>query len=265
MSVRPAVLTIAGSDSGGGAGIQADLKTFQAFGVHGASAIVAITAQNSREVSAVRLLDDDIIAAQIDAVMRDLQPEVVKLGMLGDARIVRLVAAKLREWSPRAIVLDPVMVASSGATLLEEEAIEAVRTLLIPIATIVTPNWLEAGVLINAYPRGLQDVERIAISFQRLGAQNLLLKGGHVEGAEVVDTFFDGTTYTQFVHRRFEGAEGHGTGCTLASAVAAGIARGDSLLEACRNAVEFVHRALRDRYATGSSKPNFLAVEPHET
>jgi hydroxymethylpyrimidine/phosphomethylpyrimidine kinase len=262
---RPAVLTIAGSDSSGGAGIEADLKTFAAFGVHGAAAITAVTAQNSREVTAVFDLPERIIEAQIDAVMSDLQPEAVKIGMLATKEIVALVARKLEQWKPRYIVLDPVIVSSSGTHLLADDAIDGLRRLLLPLATVVTPNWDEAGVLINAWPRGLQDIERLAISFQRLGARSVLLKGGHLEGPEVVDTLFDGSEYHQFTHPRFGDARGHGTGCALASAVAAGLALGRSLVEACRIGVDFVHRALDQRYAVGTSQPVFLGIPLHET
>lgn len=259
---RPAVLTIAGSDSGGGAGIQADLKTFAAFGVHGASAITAVTAQDSRSVTGVFTLPDSIVEAQIDAVMSDLEPRVVKLGMLGNARMVALVARKLEEWKPPSIVLDPVMIASSGDPLLEESAVDALRDLLIPLATIVTPNWDEAGALINAWPRGLQDIERIAISFQRLGARSVLIKGGHLEGDPVVDTLYTEGRFVEFRHPRIMEAEGHGTGCTLASAIAAGLALGDSIEESCRRAADFVHEALLERYATGRSKEVYLNLAP---
>jgi len=262
---KSCVLTIAGSDSGGGAGIQADLKAIAAFGVHGASAIAAITAQNSRAVTHVFPLPLDIVEAQIDTVMTDLGPEVVKLGMLGTAAMVSLVARKLEQWKPRAIVLDPVMIAASGASLLEEDAVEAVRRLLVPMATVVTPNWMEAGALIHASPRGLEDVQRIALSFQRLGARAVLIKGGHVPSDPVVDTLFDGSNYQEFTHPRIHEAEGHGTGCTLASAIAAGLALGRPLKEACAAAVQFVHRALMDRYAVGNSKKVYLGVLGSET
>ncbi|HUO84981.1 MAG TPA: bifunctional hydroxymethylpyrimidine kinase/phosphomethylpyrimidine kinase [Thermoanaerobaculia bacterium] len=259
---RPAVLTIAGSDSGGGAGIQADLKTFAAFGVHGASALAAITAQNSRAVTAVLTLPAGIVEAQIDAVMSDLQPRVVKIGMLGSAALVRLVAMKLEEWKPQQVVLDPVMIASSGARLLEEDAIEAMRETLLPLSTVVTPNWPEAGALIGAEPRGLEDRRRIALSLQRAGVRNLLLKGGHLPGDVVVDTLFEGDEATEFTHPRIAGAVGHGTGCALASAVASGLALGRTLQSACRDAVEFVYHALERRYATGSSRPLYLDLVP---
>ena len=256
----PAVLTIAGSDSGGGAGIQADLKTFAAYGVHGASVIAAVTAQNSREVTNVFTLPDTSIETQIDTVFSDLRPQVVKLGMLSTASVVSLVGRKLREWKPAHIVLDPVMIASSGARLLEEDAIEALRTELLPIASVVTPNWPEAGEIINASPRGIEDTERIVISLRRLGAQSVLLKGGHLGGTEVVDMLYDGSAYTRFIHPRIRDAEGHGTGCALASGVAAGLAQGLGMRDACGLAVEFVFRALRERYAVGESKDIYLCL-----
>ncbi len=259
--MRPCVLTIAGSDSGGGAGIQADLRVLQHFGVHAASVITAVTAQNSREITAVVTLDDAMVEAQIDAVMSDLRPSVVKLGMLGNARMVELVARKLVEWAPSVIVLDPVMIASTGAELLEEDAVERVRKLLIPLATVITPNWHEAGKLINAFPRGLEDVQRIVISLQRLGAKAVLLKGGHLEGPTVVDTLFDGGRYTELTHPRIPDAEGHGTGCALASAVAACLCLGDSLENACRRATDYVHEALQRRYQVGRSKPVYLGLD----
>jgi hydroxymethylpyrimidine/phosphomethylpyrimidine kinase len=258
---RPSVLTIAGSDSGGGAGIQADLKTFQAFGVHGASAITSVTAQDSRIVSSVLTLPDDIVEAQIDMVMNDLSPGVVKLGMLGNARMVELVARKIDQWKPSKVVLDPVMIASSGDSLLEEDAIEAVRTLLLPRATVVTPNWHEAGALINAFPRGAQDIERIVISLQRLGSTSILIKGGHLEGDPVVDTLYEDGEYTEFRHPRIADADGHGTGCALASAVAAGLALGRNLSDACADAADFVHQALVKRYATGNSRQVYLELQ----
>lgn len=258
---RPTVLTIAGSDSGGGAGIQADLKAINAMGAHGASVITAITAQNSRTVSAVFTLPDDIVEQQIDAVMTDLRPVVVKLGMLGNARMVSLVNRKLREWKPGKIVLDPVMIASSGASLLEESAVDALKELLIPIADLITPNWDETGALINAQPRGLQDIQRIVISLQRLGARSILIKGGHLKGEDVVDTLYADGEYTQFTHPRIADAEGHGTGCALASAIAAGLALGKTLLQASEAATDFVHSALAGRYATGDSKRVYLALE----
>lgn len=264
MNRRPSVLTIAGSDSGGGAGIQADLKAFAFLGVHGASAITAITAQNSRAVTDVFTLPDAIVASQIDAVMVDLRPDAVKIGMLGTARLVRLVASKLKQWKPAHVVLDPVMIASSGARLLEEDAVAALRDELVPLATIITPNWPEAGILIGRDLGGLDDPEPIAEAFAAIGAQRVLLKGGHLPGRMLVDLLVDGARRIEYRHLRIEEAEGHGTGCALASAVAAGLALGHPVEEAVRIATDLVHKALVERYEVGDSKPVYLgfAAEP---
>ncbi|HUP66099.1 MAG TPA: bifunctional hydroxymethylpyrimidine kinase/phosphomethylpyrimidine kinase [Thermoanaerobaculia bacterium] len=262
MQKRPSVLTIAGSDSGGGAGIQADLKTIAWFAVHGASAITAITAQNSREVTAVFALPDSIIEAQVDAVMRDLRPSVVKIGMLGTEKAVILVEKKLREWKPKHIVLDPVMIASSGAKLLEDDAIAALRSRLVPLATVVTPNWPEAEALIGRRIEGLEGVDQAAEAFSSMNARAVLLKGGHLAGEEVVDMLIEPGEVTRFRHPRLQQAEGHGTGCALASAVAAGLALGLELKEACRKATDFVHDVLARRYAVGNSKENYLGILP---
>ncbi|HEY0788997.1 MAG TPA: bifunctional hydroxymethylpyrimidine kinase/phosphomethylpyrimidine kinase [Thermoanaerobaculia bacterium] len=264
MNRRPSVLTIAGSDSGGGAGIQADLKAFAFLGVHGASAITAITAQNSRVVADVFTLPDAIVASQIDTVMVDLRPDAVKIGMLGTARLVRLVASKLREWKPAHVVLDPVMIASSGARLLEEDAVAALRDELVPLATIITPNWPEAGILIGRELGGLDEAEPIAESFAAIGARRVLLKGGHLPGRMLVDLLIDGARRIEYRHLRIEEAEGHGTGCALASAVAAGLALGYPVEEAVRIATDLVHKALVERYEVGESKPVYLgfAAEP---
>ncbi|MFN2443817.1 MAG: bifunctional hydroxymethylpyrimidine kinase/phosphomethylpyrimidine kinase [Thermoanaerobaculia bacterium] len=266
MNRRNSVLTIAGSDSGGGAGIQADLKTFAWFGLHGASAITAITAQNSREVTAVFPLGDEIVEAQIDAVMSDLRPSVVKIGMLGTASLVRTVARKLREWKPAQIVLDPVMIASSGARLLAEDAVAALRSELLPLATVLTPNWPEAGELIGGDPGETAEIAEFAARLSALGPFAVVLKGGHLPGSPVVDTLVIGAETREYRHERIPEAEGHGTGCALASAVAANLALGRELPEAVALATDFVHQALLDRYSTGSSKNNYLGIlaEPSE-
>ncbi|HVR43766.1 MAG TPA: bifunctional hydroxymethylpyrimidine kinase/phosphomethylpyrimidine kinase [Thermoanaerobaculia bacterium] len=260
MNSRACVLTIAGSDSGGGAGIQADLKTFAFLGVHGASVVAAVTAQNSRAVTDVFPLPDGIVESQIDAVMSELRPDVVKIGMLGNQRLVRLVARKLREWRPREIVLDPVMIAASGARLLEQNAVGALRDELVPIATVLTPNWPEAEELAGFSAGAVADVDRMAGALVRLGPARVLLKGGHLPGETVVDTLLDGERRVEYRHPRIERAEGHGTGCALASAVAAGLALGRPIDEAVRIATDFVHRALQNRYSAGDSKPVFLGI-----
>lgn len=253
-------MTIAGSDSGGGAGIQADLKAITARGVHAATAITAVTAQNSREVTRVLTLPPEIVEAQIDAVMNDLGPSVIKIGMLGTAELANLVARKIEEWRPRHVVLDPVMIASSGTRLLEDDAVGALRNALVARATIVTPNWPEAEELLGRRIDTPADLRDAAASFRDAGAPAVLFKGGHRTGPEIIDTLFTGERMIEFRNPRIEGAEGHGTGCTLASAIAAGLALGESIEESCRVAIAMVQAALDARYAVGSSKPLFLAT-----
>jgi hydroxymethylpyrimidine/phosphomethylpyrimidine kinase len=237
-SDRPATaLTIAGSDSGGGAGVQADLKTFLARGVYGMSALVALTAQNTRGVHAVALVEPDILRAQIAAVFDDLPVDAVKIGMLGDAARVHAVAdaleAAFARFGPRPVVLDPVMVAKGGAPLLQPDAVAALRERLVPLATIVTPNAPEAAVL-GPLP----------------GA--VLRKGGHDEGDTVVDRLLvDEREVARWTHPRVATANTHGTGCTLSSALTAALARGRSLPEACGEAVAWTAELVR-RAAAGS-------------
>jgi len=259
--VRPAVLTIAGSDSGGGAGIQADLRTITSLGLHAASAITAVTAQNSREVTDVFLLPLSSIERQIDAVMSELMPVAVKTGMLGSAEVVSLVARKMREWKPRFLVVDPVMISTSGTTLLDEEGVDRMKSELLPLATVITPNWEETGALISAWPRGLVDLERIAISFERLGVSAVFLKGGHIDDGEtVVDTLWDAGIFHSFEHPRIADAEGHGSGCVVASAIACGLGSGRSLPESVGSAIGLVSSAIAARYASGGSRPVFLPL-----
>jgi hydroxymethylpyrimidine/phosphomethylpyrimidine kinase len=224
-------------------------------------AIAAVTAQNSRAVMAVEVLSEEIVEAQIDAVMSDLRPHAVKIGMLGTAGMVRLVARKLRQWKPESVVLDPVMIASSGARLLEADAVEALQTELIPLATVVTPNWPEAEALTGGPITGPEMLDRAAGEMVRFGARAILFKGGHLDGEEIVDTLFEGDSRVEIRHARITGAEGHGTGCALAAAVAAGLALGESLEISCRAAVELVRRALERRYGVGDSLPLFLGIE----
>lgn len=239
-------LTIAGSDSGGGAGIQADLKTFQRFGVFGTSVVTAITAQNTVGVTAWRAVDTDLIRAQIDAVTTDLRPSALKSGMLGDTDVVNTVAESIREHGLGPYVLDPVMVATSGDPLLKPEAIEAIRTRLIPLAALITPNLDETELLLGAPVRDVAAMEAAAEALAREhGARAALVKGGHLEGARTVDVLFvDGRVQT-FEHEKIETTSTHGTGCALSSAITAGLARGTPLTEAVRAALDFVHEAIR--------------------
>jgi hydroxymethylpyrimidine/phosphomethylpyrimidine kinase len=257
-SARPtSVLTIAGSDSGGGAGIQADLKTFAAHGLHGLSAIAALTAQNTRGVNAVHTPPADFLHAQINACFDDFAIGAVKLGMLANARIIHAVADALERHRPEHIVLDPVMVASSGAVLLEPAALEALRGRLLPMATVITPNIPEAELLLGHAIASDEDAETALVELLALDARAVLLKGGHLRGKEMVDRLDDGRQLHEFVHPRLK-VEGHGTGCTLASAIAANLARGLALAEACDAAADYVHGALLGAYRPGKGKPAVL-------
>jgi len=257
---RPlSALTIAGSDSGGGAGIQADLKTFAAHGLHGLSAIAALTAQNTRGVSAVHLPSNDFLRAQIDACFDDFNIGAVKLGMLANARIIHCVADALEQHQPKFVVLDPVMVASSGAVLLEPSALEALRKRLIPLATVITPNIPEAELLLGHSIANDDEAEAALVELLALDARAVLLKGGHLKGREMVDRLDDGHQLYEFVHPRLK-VEGHGTGCTLASAIAANLARKLPLAQACDAAADYVHGALASAYRPGRGK---VAVLDH--
>ena len=245
---RPiSALTIAGSDSGGGAGIQADLKTFAAHGVHGLSAIAALTAQNTRAVSAVHVPPVGFLRAQIDACFDDFSIGAVKLGMLANAAVIHAVADALEAYRPRFVVLDPVMVATSGAKLLEDDALDALRARLLPLASIVTPNIPEAELLAGIRVGDAGSAMRAMHALRTMGAKSILLKGGHLdEGDVVVDRYADADANANvaFMHARLP-LEAHGTGCTLASAIAANLCLGLSMPEAARAASDYVGRALR--------------------
>lgn len=247
------VLTIAGSDSGGGAGIQADLKTFAAHGVHGLSAIAALTAQNTRGVTAIEVPSIDFLRTQIDVCFDDFRIGAVKLGMLADTQVIHVVADALERYRPENVVLDPVMVATSGARLLQPEALEALRTRLMPLATLVTPNLPEAGLLLGFEIRDEASMREACTRLQYGGAKAVLLKGGHLPGnTDVIDLLADPSGIQVFRHSRLN-VEAHGTGCTLASAVAANLCRGLALEQACRAAGDYVHAALRGGYCPGRS------------
>jgi len=239
----PIALTIAGSDSGGGAGIQADLKTFQAFGVYGTSAITAITAQNTLGVRAVHTVPLADVRAQIDAVVSDLRPGALKTGMLATAPLVSAVAEAIREHGLRRYVLDPVMVATSGDRLLDEDAVAALVRELLPLADVVTPNLHEAAILAETTVVTVDDMRRAGARILELGASAALLKGGHLEG-DAVDLLVDGRSEHVWRRPRIDTQHTHGTGCTLSAAIAAGLARGDALEAAIERAVRYVSRAI---------------------
>ena len=262
MSTSPSravsVLTIAGSDSGGGAGIQADLKTFAAHRVHGLSAIAALTAQHTRGVTAVHAPPVAFLRAQIDACFDDFDIRAVKIGMLATAEIVDAVVDALARHPELPIVVDPVMIATSGAKLLDDNALGALRGRLIPRAHVLTPNLPEAELLLGRAIDGGAAADAALTALRALGAQGVLLKGGHLhEGDEVVDRYADAAA--AFTHRapRLE-IDGHGTGCTLSSAIAARLALGDDGAAACRAGIAYVHRAMRDAYRPGRSEVSVL-------
>ena len=249
----PIALTIAGSDSGGGAGIQADLKTFQRFGVFGTSAVTAVTAQNTVGVSAWQAVENWLVRAQIDAVIADLRPAAVKSGMLADISIVEAVAASIREHALTPYVLDPVMVATSGDTLLSAEAIVAIRDGLIPLAALVTPNLDETELLVGGIVRDVFTMKAAAEALVRKhGARAALVKGGHLEGTDAVDVlYWEGETKV-FTHARLATTSTHGTGCTLSSAITAQLALGVPLVPAVRIALEYVHNAIKTAPGLGA-------------
>ena len=243
-------MTIAGSDSGGGAGIQADLKTFSAFGVYGTSAITAITAQNTQSVTQVLELPPDLVAAQIDAIVSDIGADAVKTGMLSSSAIIEVVAAKVREYGLDKLVVDPVMVAKSGDALLQPEAVAALREVLLPLALVVTPNIPEAEVLVGRKLAGPADLSRAAEEIVAMGARHVVIKGGHLEGP-AVDLFYDGRSFHEFAAARVDTTSTHGTGCTFASAIAAGLAKGSDVRDAVAMAKAYVTKALQSAYPVG--------------
>ena len=251
---RAHALTIAGSDSGGGAGIQADLRAFASQGVYGLSAITAVTAQNSREVSAVQLLSSRLVRAQIEAVASDFPVAAVKTGMLGSRVIVRLVASLARgALADRPWVIDPVMIATTGASLLQAAAERSVREELLTLATVLTPNVPEAEVLLGRSLSRQSQLERAAADLRELGAHAVLLKGGHVPGREVIDVYADPAGITLYRAPR-QRLNGHGTGCCLASLIAARLALGEAPAGAVANALT-AFRAALDKGALVGSAP----------
>ncbi|MFH1982102.1 MAG: bifunctional hydroxymethylpyrimidine kinase/phosphomethylpyrimidine kinase [Pseudomonadota bacterium] len=240
-------LTIAGSDSGGGAGIQADLKTFSALGCFGMSVITALTAQNTLAVTAIHSLPAAFIAAQLDAVLGDIGVDAVKIGMLHSPEVIAAVVQGLRRHGVGNIVVDPVMVAKSGDTLLRKDAVDALRDVLLPMADLITPNLPEASVLLDRPVVGIDDMEPAARDLAALGCGAVLIKGGHLNDSESIDILYlaDSGLVLPLTALRVDTLNTHGTGCTLSSAVAAGLARGRSMEDAVREAKSFVTGAIR--------------------
>jgi hydroxymethylpyrimidine/phosphomethylpyrimidine kinase len=239
----PRALTIAGSDSGAGAGIQADLKTFAALGVYGLSALTAVTAQNTLGVRAVEEITPEIVAAQINAVMEDIGADAAKTGMLSSPPIIETVAERIRHWRLR-VVVDPVMVAKGGDPLLQPEAVDTLRGVLLPLAEVITPNLPEAEVLTGRTLTTLEAMRDAARAIHALGARHVVVKGGH-RAAEPVDVYFDGQRFIELRGARIETLHTHGTGCTFSAAIAALLARGLSMEDAVRGAKDYITEAIR--------------------
>ncbi|MGY0572941.1 bifunctional hydroxymethylpyrimidine kinase/phosphomethylpyrimidine kinase [Bradyrhizobium sp. RDM12] len=250
----PVALTIAGSDSSGGAGIQADLKTFAALGVYGASAITALTAQNTKSVSGIHTVPAAFVTAQIDAVFSDLEVGAVKVGMVAQAESIDAIAAAVARWKPRHVVLDPVMVATSGDRLLAADAVEALRTKLMRLASVITPNLPEAAALLDE-PIARSEAEIVSQGRRilGLGCRAVLIKGGHGEGVESTDYLVEAETMIALAAPRVATKNTHGTGCSLSAAIAAGLAKGEDLETAVRNAKSWISAAIEaaDRFSVG--------------
>lgn len=244
------VLTIAGSDSSGGAGIQADLKTFAAHGVFGMSVITAVTAQNTQGVLAVQDITPDIIAKQMDAIFSDIEVAAVKIGMVSQIETITTIAAKLKEWGAKTIVADTVMVSKSGYHLLNPAAEATLVRELLPLTTVVTPNIPEAEVITGRTISTLADMEEAARAIFAMGPRNVLIKGGHLEG-DSTDILFDGDRFVHFNSRRIATRHTHGTGCTLSSAIAANLGRGLPVATAVAAAKEYITLAIEHSLAIG--------------
>ena len=262
----PVALTIAGSDSGGGAGIQADLKTFAALGVHGTSAITAITSQNTVTVTRILELPVEMIRAQIDAVVEDLAPAAAKTGMLSSPEIIECVAEALRDHRLTQLVVDPVMVAKGGAKLLHDDAVDALRRRLLPLAAVVTPNVPEAEVLLGRPIATFDEQRRAARDLLKLGARAVVVKGGHSSGAESVDVFADGQRELSLPARRLDTANTHGSGCVFSAAITAELAKGAGLREAVAAAKAFISGAIEASleigHGHGPVNPMFRVMAP---
>ncbi len=258
--LHPKALTIAGSDSGGGAGIQADLKTFSALGVYGSSVITAVTAQNTKAVTAIFPMTADAVGAQLITVLEDIQPDAIKTGMLATQEIVEILVSILRNYPSIPLVVDPVMVAKSGDSLLSEKAVECVRKKLLPLASVLTPNIPEAEVLTGKSLVRETDYRQAARILRDLGAQNVIIKGGHrprnssKTNSEVVDLFFDGANFEEIGGPWVDTQHTHGTGCTFASAIASFLAKGFPPREAAKESRQYLTGALQAAFAVGGGK-----------
>lgn len=244
------LLTIAGSDSCGGAGIQADLKTFSAHGVFGMSVITAVTVQNTQGVFGVQDISPDIIQRQIEVIFDDISVDAVKIGMVSKTETIKTIAETLSKYSIQNLVVDPVMVSKSGFHLLQPEAKEALITHLLPMATVVTPNLPEAEVITGLEIKALEDMKKAAHIIYKMGPKYVLVKGGHLED-EAVDILYDGTVFTYYNSPRIDTKNTHGTGCTLSSAIASNLGKGLSIVEAIENAKNYITVAIENSFSIG--------------
>lgn len=244
-------LTIAGSDSGGGAGIQADIKAMSALGVFGMSVITAVTAQNTKEVRSVQNIDLAIIRDQIEAVFDDIQVGAVKIGMLANAETVNVVAVSLQKYKPKHIVVDPVMISKGGHHLLQESAVDALKKELLPLATLITPNIPEAEVLVGSSVQTEEEMYQACIQLKAMGPDAILIKGGHLTG-DSNDLYYDGKGFQWLKSKRIETKNTHGTGCTLSSAIAANLAKGAPMFEAVTLAKQYITTAITHSLELGS-------------
>ncbi len=241
-------LSIAGSDCSGGAGIQADLKAFSAMGVYGMSVVTSVVAENPSRVISIQDIDCQIIADQIDAIFQDIQVHGVKVGMLSNSLIMKTVAEKLREYKPKFAVIDPVMVATSGGVLLKSDSLDALVEEIIPLSYLLTPNIAEAKVLSGVEISNVEDMKKAAEKIYKLGAKNVLVKGGHLT-QEATDILYDGKEFYSFSHERIKSKNTHGTGCTLSSAITARLALGDDIITAVHNAKIYLTQAIRNSFS----------------
>jgi hydroxymethylpyrimidine/phosphomethylpyrimidine kinase len=262
---RPVAMTIAGSDPGGGAGLQADLKTFAAHRVYGFSVITAVIAQNSARVSRVAPVAASMVAEQIATLVAERIPEAIKTGALGNAEIVRAIAQSIRDFKLPAPIVDPVLISSSGARLLDAGGEQALRTLLIPLARVITPNIPEAAALTGIEIDGPKAMRAAARALRRSGARAVVIKGGHAfsgdandRDSSAIDLLFDGRSFIEFASPRIKGGGAHGTGCAFSAAIAARLALGDDLETAVRQAKAFVTRALRARFVLSDQGRSLL-------
>ena len=244
------VLSIAGSDCSGGAGIQADLKTFSAHGVFGMSVIVSVVAENTSRVIDIQDVTPDMIKKQIDAVFEDIEVDAVKIGMLSTPACMEAVAEKLRQYKPNNVIVDPVMYAKNGCPLMEESAVDSLIELIIPLADVLTPNIPEAEKITGLCISSVEEMEAAAVKIFEMGCKGVVIKGGHKDGS-ALDVLYDGNEFTHFEVERIDTKNTHGTGCTFSSAVAAQLARGHSVKEAVSKAKDYVTTAIRHSLAIG--------------